>query len=274
MRSGEVIASLVRRADEALYVSKNAGRNCAHFHNGTNCELIGEKRRDQTDTTARQTARQTGSVQAHDGSPSAGPAQHGTPDRNSAPSTGQETTRQPGRTLDAHIDPLTGFPTREVLRENLRRRIAEWRRLRVPLALVVIALDNHERIEALGSKASDFAVDTIAKLLMAACRTMDFVVRSGEHQFTIMLPNCSLTNALVPAERVRKAVAACEKLKYQGTTVWFTVSAGVAEVTVEDDEDSLFQRAEMAMNAASTEGNGTYVHTGSAVEPTLSTVEV
>jgi diguanylate cyclase len=39
---GEDAASLIQRADGALYASKEAGRNCAHFHNGGNNERFGE----------------------------------------------------------------------------------------------------------------------------------------------------------------------------------------------------------------------------------------
>jgi diguanylate cyclase len=35
--SDEEPARLIRRADEALYKSKEAGRNCGHWHNGTQC---------------------------------------------------------------------------------------------------------------------------------------------------------------------------------------------------------------------------------------------
>jgi len=40
---GEDMASLLGRADQALYASKNAGRNCCHRHNGFACEPLGAK---------------------------------------------------------------------------------------------------------------------------------------------------------------------------------------------------------------------------------------
>ena len=33
-------AAVLRRADEALYASKNLGRNCTHRHNGVACEHV------------------------------------------------------------------------------------------------------------------------------------------------------------------------------------------------------------------------------------------
>ena len=32
--------SIIKRADEALYASKQSGRNCGHFHNGNICRLV------------------------------------------------------------------------------------------------------------------------------------------------------------------------------------------------------------------------------------------
>jgi hypothetical protein len=37
---GDDAASLLARADEALYASKENGRNCSHFHNSQTCDLI------------------------------------------------------------------------------------------------------------------------------------------------------------------------------------------------------------------------------------------
>ena len=39
---GETLASMIGRADEALYTSKEAGRNCGHIHNGTRIVAVGK----------------------------------------------------------------------------------------------------------------------------------------------------------------------------------------------------------------------------------------
>jgi diguanylate cyclase len=40
LMTGDDILALVRRADQALYTSKSAGRNCGHYHNGDWCEPL------------------------------------------------------------------------------------------------------------------------------------------------------------------------------------------------------------------------------------------
>jgi diguanylate cyclase len=39
-KTNDDVIALVRRADQALYTSKTAGRNCGHYHNGNWCEPI------------------------------------------------------------------------------------------------------------------------------------------------------------------------------------------------------------------------------------------
>jgi diguanylate cyclase (GGDEF)-like protein len=190
------------------------------------------------------------------------------------PWSSDQAQRADGPSADAQAhDPLTGLPTRANLKEQLRRRIAEWRRTQAPVSLVVLELDDFDRIRDLGPKARDFVVDAVARLLTAASREMDVVARAEDHQFAIMLPQSNLHEALVPAERVRKAIAACEKLKHQGTIVRFTVSAGVAEVASQDDADTLVERAETAMRqAAARGGNRIFFHNGQTCEAVLNTV--
>ena len=40
IQTGDTSASILERADEALYASKNAGRNCGHFHDGRVSRLL------------------------------------------------------------------------------------------------------------------------------------------------------------------------------------------------------------------------------------------
>ena len=40
---GEAISSLIRRADEAMYASKAAGRNCGHLHDGRRCLQVAKR---------------------------------------------------------------------------------------------------------------------------------------------------------------------------------------------------------------------------------------
>lgn len=251
---GDDPEAVIRRADEALYASKEAGRNCAHYHDGQRCVLI-------TDIAATAVVEsETAPVEPAAAASTALPAVK--PAADSRPPEGL-------------TDPVTGLPTLAAFQTALKYRVAEWQRMKVPLSLIVLKLDEYDRIRDIGEKAAGFAVDAVARLLRTASRKMDMVARCDEDAFAIMLPSCDLSEAVTPAERVRKAVAACDKLKYQGTTVRFTVSVGIAEATEGDDASSLLERAETATRQAVARGsNCTYLHNGATCESVASVVTV
>ncbi|OHB81106.1 MAG: hypothetical protein A2W31_15040 [Planctomycetes bacterium RBG_16_64_10] len=251
LHAGEDIAGLIRRADAALYASKQSGRNCSYYHDGKRCIPIGP--RSKAATTGAGEPRPA--EKAQQAAPPAAPA----PSTPVASATYVDTDS---------TDPLTQLATRPVLLDNLRRRLAEKRRRDMPLALVAFQLDDFGRLAELGTRATEFVIGASARILEGVSRKMDLVVRTGESQFALMLPNSDLMEAITPAERVRHAVASCEKLKHHGAVVRFTMSSGAADAFEDDDEISLLERAEAAMRqAAGRGGNRTYVHNGSTCEP-------
>jgi diguanylate cyclase len=53
---GEDAENTIRRADEGLYKSKEAGRNCCHWHDGSQCLPIGKPNAAATSEDARRSA--------------------------------------------------------------------------------------------------------------------------------------------------------------------------------------------------------------------------
>ena len=71
-------------------------------------------------------------------------------------------------------------------------------------------------------------------------RPLDEVARYGGEEFVVLLPNTPLTGALEIAEQIRKAAQNTDII-VAGTTIKFTLSAGVYSAIAEDiNNPSLF----------------------------------
>jgi two-component system, cell cycle response regulator len=143
----------------------------------------------------------------------------------------------------AKEDALTGLANRRVFEEVLAREVARSRRTCEPLSLVVFDVDNFKRVnDTLGHQAGDDVLRQVGHAMAAAARDVDLVARYGGEEFTVILPNCSLDDAVRVAERMRSGLSG--SLRPAG----ITLSAGVAAIpTNAGDEEALIGAADEAM---------------------------
>lgn len=101
-------------------------------------------------------------------------------------------------------DPLTGVLNRSKAFEIFDRELNRSRRDALPLAVVLLDLDNFKQInDTHGHQAGDEALREAARRIVAGVRTYDTVARYGGEEFLILLPSCNQADAIRQAERLR-----------------------------------------------------------------------
>ena len=108
----------------------------------------------------------------------------------------------------ARHDPVTGLLNRQAGDELL---VAEWehaKRLQKPFSVVCVDLDHFKQVnDDLGHAAGDAVLANVAERMLAMLRPADWLVRYGGDEFLVVLPDCSMEQAAVVAERLRVSVS-------------------------------------------------------------------
>ena len=122
------------------------------------------------------------------------------------------------------IDDLTQLRNRRGADQELEARFAGAIRYQRPLSLAVIDVDHFKSInDRFGHPAGDAVLRSVAALLRDTSRATDVVSRIGGEEFTVLLPETGLFEALHFAEKIRAGAA-----QIDGTPI--TVSVGVASL--------------------------------------------
>ncbi|MDZ4849780.1 MAG: response regulator [Pirellulaceae bacterium] len=168
---------------------------------------------------------------------------------------------------DVLTDALTGVANRRAFDFELKRRMVDWNRQRIPMCLLMIDIDHFKKAnDRYGHQAGDVGLKQVAGLLKQTLREIDLIARYGGEEFGIILPYSMLKDGKHVAERSRELVAD-NIFHFNEHDFRLTVSVGSTEVLHGDDADTLMRRADSALYKAKRSGrNRCYAHDGISCE--------
>ena len=209
-RPGVDIDQLIRRADDALYASKKAGRNCGHWHNGTDCLPLN--------------------------APVAAP----TVESSSKPPADQFTEKpQPAASNGRLAAPGTFI-------DILKRRVTESHRFGIPLCVMHLKVEDYEVVgRKYGAPMARQILDLAEPALEKTLREMDVLARLDNGEFVVMLPGQTQAEAGQLAKRMRTATSQC-MLPPLDRELTFRFRHGVAELKPKETAQELLARARQA----------------------------
>jgi len=104
---------------------------------------------------------------------------------------------------ELRLDSVTGMLSSRALRGRLAEECERSRRYQRGLCVAVLGVDDFEALELEhGFKAGDEIVVAVARHLRASTRSHDVVGRTGNAEFTVLLPDTDASSALPGLERL------------------------------------------------------------------------
>ena len=151
----------------------------------------------------------------------------------------------------AHTDMLTGTMNRYRIEHQVQMALANAQRYDQPLSLLLFDIDHFKQVnDTLGHEAGDEVLKRLVSCVEGKLREGDQLGRWGGEEFLVLVPNTRSRDAMILAERLRRALEATD-FELEQT---ITVSIGVAQWRSEDSLKSLLERADRAMYKAKHSG--------------------
>jgi diguanylate cyclase (GGDEF)-like protein len=126
-------------------------------------------------------------------------------------------------------DALTGLFNRYFMQISLERELSRAARKKQALAVLMLDVDHFKRFnDTYGHAAGDAALQGIANILKSNIRPEDIACRYGGEEFTILLPDITMSSAYERAQGIVDAVSRLSITYGMQTYTEFTISIGVA----------------------------------------------
>ncbi|WP_415033779.1 diguanylate cyclase [Azonexus sp.] len=151
-------------------------------------------------------------------------------------------------------DQLTGVLNRRGLDDMFAKEIARARRHDTVLCVGLLDIDNFKKLnDSMGHATGDQALIHLATVCRQTLRPQDTIARYGGEEFIILLPETHLTDATQALTRLQRELTK-RFFMHDNEKVLITFSAGVTEMTEQDDQNSAIKRADAAMYQAKQTG--------------------
>jgi diguanylate cyclase (GGDEF)-like protein len=153
-------------------------------------------------------------------------------------------------------DPLTGLFNRRYMEETLKRELSQAARDNTELGILVIDVDHFKAFnDSHGHDGGDAVLEAVGELLTRYSRSSDVACRFGGEEFIVILPNCSLRDASLRADGIRRRVSALRVPHHGSELPGPTISCGVAAFPGHGSTaDGLIRMADKALYLAKTRG--------------------
>jgi len=165
----------------------------------------------------------------------------------------------------AYKDELTALYNRHGFKEESAKFISEVKGylenpsrrknfLVKSFSLAIFDIDNFKKInDTYGHPAGDAILKLVSKIIKEKVREIDMVARWGGEEIIIGLIGSNEDQAYKIADDIRKKIEEA-MVNWEGKTIKFTVSGGVASFVEAKDFDSLFKKSDEALYKAKQTG--------------------
>jgi diguanylate cyclase (GGDEF)-like protein len=146
----------------------------------------------------------------------------------------------------AAVDPVSGAFNRRYFQVRLEEELQRSRRHDMPLALLMIDIDDFKVInDSFGHPVGDAVIRDVAEILRHSVRVFDVCARYGGEEFAIVMPGSD--NAEKIAERIRERVEAYRSADRLLADLHITVSVGLAVSSGAMSSRDLIERSDQAL---------------------------
>lgn len=155
----------------------------------------------------------------------------------------------------AITDGLTKLYNSRYFYSQIELEVDRSSRYNHPLSLQLLDIDEFKHYnDTHGHLEGDKVLIRLGKVIKDCLRRMDSAYRYGGEEFTILLPETTGQEAVMVAERIRKAIAVETFCPLPDQLLSITISIGVTQYVPEEDLTSFIQRADQAMYHSKEQG--------------------